>query len=124
MNQFLIGALVLALAGLGVQTWRASSAGEEASLAKLQASLLDQQLVQQTAQASALQGRFDSFDAKLVLLAGVTEANGKLLTGAVDQLDNLKPQPEDTHETVNCARLPVPVDVDRVLRHGDPLPAR
>lgn len=124
MNQFLIGALVLALVGLGAQTWRASSLAQDAAVAESEVSQLGARLAQLGSISEAHRAGFESLDLKLVALATFQQHTAGLLETSITALDNFKPQPEDTDETVKCARLPVPVDVDRSLRHEDGLPAQ
>ena len=116
MNQILFGVLAVLLLGLGVQTYRLDTAAKEVTAAESKADLLQGQLNQQAEWARDQEGRFASLDTKMVELDTVIRANGLLLVGKLDSLDNIQKQPEDTDETINCATMPVPADVDRVLR--------
>lgn len=116
MNQILLGVLAVLLLGLGIQTYRLDTASTEVTVAQTKASLLQGQLDQQAEWARDQEGRFVSLDSKLVALDTVIRENGLLLAGKLDSLDKIQKQPEDTDETINCATLPVPADVDRILR--------
>ena len=116
MNQILFGVLAVLLVGLVIQTYRLDVASTDVTVAQAKASLLQGRLNQQAEWARDQEGRFASLDTKMVELDTVIRANGLLLVGKLDSLDNIQKQPEDTDETINCATMPVPADVDRVLR--------
>lgn len=116
MNQILIGITITALALAGFQTWRASVAAENATRWGESVSQLTAALENQSEAFEGQEQRMRDFDDSLVRLEDQQRQSGRDLIERLGELQNFLPQPGDSDETIRCARLPVPVDVDRQLR--------
>lgn len=116
MYQILIGVTLAALLVAGLQSWRADEAVENAARWGKSVEQLSSALERQSRSIADQKGRFEDFDTSMLQLQGQqAEATAVLLKRLTD-LKNFIPQPGDSDETIRCAGLPVPLDVDRRLR--------
>lgn len=116
MNQFLIGVSLVALLFAGMQWYRADAAAENAASWQRSADRLTSALSLQTQAIQNQTARFEGFDLAMVNLQKGQIASDLSLAAALQSLEEFKPQPGDSDETIQCARTPVPLDVDRQLR--------
>lgn len=116
MNQVLIGLALAALAVAGLQWYRADNAVENAVRWEKSVDRLSEALVLQSDSLAMQRSRFEDLDAAMIRLQAGQQASDLALVAALDQLENFKPQPGDSDESLQCARSPVPLDVDRQLR--------
>lgn len=118
MLRILIGACVALLTALALVTWELKGTWEDNRELEIRVRVAE-------AQSERLDKRFGALDGALLELSAETKANRSALARALESLKTITRQPEDSDETIECLDLPLPRDLDRILRGaaGDPLPA-
>lgn len=108
-----VAALTLGLAGTGFALY----------LQIKQNGRLDSQIVELSADLRQANREIEFRDGLATVLdkisSGLTanrEANAAALSKTEQAIRNIKPTEKDSHESINCLRTPVPVDLDRLLR--------
>lgn|GEM_PF-2561786 len=108
-------AAVLFAAVLGL-AWLLKEAWQDATVARNEALQALQVAGEQRQQAELLLRRFDALDTQLGVLAGGIEANDRRLGQALDQIGNIVKTEEDSDESIACLGVPVPRQLDDILR--------
>lgn len=116
MTKILIGLLVAACLFAGLQWYRADAAVATAARWEKSVESLATALERQSTSLSQQKTRFEDFDASMLRLETAQQTSTKVLQAKLQALMNFIPQPGDSDETLRCALLPVPADVDRQLR--------
>ncbi len=103
----IIAALTLAL---GLVTWRLKVAWQDNAV-------IEQQLDSANQQLRDAEVREKAIDETVGKLIGATRDNAKKLNQTLEAIRDIKPEPGDTHESIDCLDRPLPAALDRSLRH-------
>lgn len=106
----IIAALTLAL---GLVTWRLKVAWQDNAV-------IEQQLETATRQLHDAEVREKAIDETMGRFVSATRDNAKKLDQTLNAIRDIKPEPGDTHESIDCLDRNLPAALDRSLRHRNP----
>ena len=107
----LIGVVAALSIALAVAGWRLKVAWEDLAVVSQERDSLK-------GEVERGEKRFIAFDESIKRLTGATRANEAKLGETISAIRGIAKTEGDTDETVACLDMPVPVQLDRSLRHG------
>lgn len=114
--KILVGALLAVLIALGFAGWRLQAAWDDLAVARTKTEALQVELKRQTEAGERLDSRLVTLDLSLSRLHELTQRHTQQLGKTLAGIDRIEKSETDTHETIQCLDLPVPVELDGWLQ--------